>query len=83
MYSNEVKKGRTFKLKQPLAYIGYSRGFSLFLKTASDSAKFVDCSVELTTEYRHATPWARGFNNVKKPHSQICESFRKLDLRFL
>ena len=30
-----------------------------------------------------ATPWARATNNVKKPQNQMCESFRKLDLRFL
>ena len=28
-------------------------------------------------------PWARETNNVKKPQSQMCESCRKLDLRFL
>ena len=32
---------------------------------------------------RTATPWARATNNVKKPQSQMCESCRKLDLRFL
>ena len=30
-----------------------------------------------------ATPWARGTNNVKKPQNQMCESYRKLDLRIL
>ena len=29
------------------------------------------------------TPWARASNNVKKPQSQMCESYRKLDVRFL
>ena len=33
--------------------------------------------------YRRAAPWARATNNVKKPQSQMCESCRKLDLRFL
>ena len=28
-------------------------------------------------------PWARATNNAKKPQSQMCQSFRKLDLRFL
>ena len=28
-------------------------------------------------------PWARANNNVKKPQSQMCESSRELDLRFL
>ena len=27
-------------------------------------------------------PWARVTNNVKKPQNQMCESFRKLDLKF-
>ena len=31
----------------------------------------------------NAAPWARATNNVKKPQSQMCESCRKLDLRFL
>ena len=31
----------------------------------------------------HVAPWARATNNVKKPQSQMCESFGKLDLRFL
>ena len=30
-----------------------------------------------------ATPLARATNNVKKPQNQMCESSRKLDLRFL
>ena len=30
-----------------------------------------------------AAPWARATNNVKKPQSQMWESCRKLDLRFL
>ena len=30
-----------------------------------------------------AAPWARATKNVKKPQNQICESCRKLDLRFL
>ena len=30
----------------------------------------------------HVAPWARA-TNVKKPQSQMCESFGKLDLRFL
>ena len=32
---------------------------------------------------RRGAPWARASNNVKKPQNQMCESFRKLDLRFL
>ena len=33
--------------------------------------------------YANAAPWAKATNNVKKPQSQICESCRKPDLRFL
>ena len=31
----------------------------------------------------NGTPWARATNNVKKPQNEMCESYRKLDLRIL
>ena len=31
----------------------------------------------------NATPWARATSNVKKPQTEMCELYMKLDLRFL
>ena len=63
-------------------------GKSIMKRAASSSffALHLDAMrqrLEIITQCPHATPWARATNNVKKPLSQVCESCRKLDLRFL